>query len=110
MAKVRKARREEREQRHAQLLRERAREEAVRRKRRDLWRRLTFHDLRHRGRGRLFARRSPGERAFAAVTAVLMLVVIWNVVPSVAMRVALSLLFLLALPVLVIVAFDRRNS
>ncbi|WP_162907006.1 hypothetical protein [Allorhizocola rhizosphaerae] len=110
MAKVRKQRRAERELRMQAAREQEAARAAKRLRRRELWRRVTLQKLRQRSSGRLFARRSPGQRAFVGVLALLILVVIWSVVPSLALKVALSLLFMLALPVLVIVAFDRRGS
>ncbi len=83
---------------------------AKRLRRREFWRRATLYELRQRSSGRLFARRSRGERAFIGALALVIFVVIWATVPSLALRLALSLLFVLVLPVLVIVAFDRRSS
>lgn len=109
-AKVRKQRRAQRLAESQRRQEQEATRAARRLRRRELWRRLTLHGLRQRSSGRLFARRSRGERAFIAVLAVFVLFVIWTLVPSLALKVALSLLFLLALPVLVIVALDRRGS
>jgi hypothetical protein len=106
MAKVRAMRRAERERRQREALER----QAKRSRRRRFWRKVTFHDMRRRSSGRLFARRSRGERAVIGVVGLLALIIIWTVVSSLALKVALSLLFLLALPVLVIVAFDRRGS
>jgi len=106
MPKVRAQRRAERERKQRQALEYNAK----RLRRRMFWRKVTLHEMRRRSSGRLFARRSRGERALIGVIAVLTLVVIWTVLPSLALKVMLSLLFLLALPVLVIVAFDRRNG
>jgi hypothetical protein len=106
MAKVRALRRAERERRQREAL-----ERNAKRLRRKLfWRKVTLHDMRRRSRGRLFARRSRGERALIGVVGVLALIVIWTAVSSWALKVALSLLLVLVLPVLVIVAFDRRGS
>jgi len=106
MPKVRAQRRAERERKQRQALEYNAK----RLRRRMFWRKVTLHEMRRRSSGRLFARRSRGERALIGVIAVLTLVVIWAALPSLALKVMLSLLFLLALPVLVIVAFDRRNG
>ena len=106
MPKVRAQRRAERERKQRQALEYNAK----RLRRRMFWRKVTLHEVRRRSSGRLFARRSRGERAVIGVVAVLVLVVIWTALPSVGLKVMLSLLFLLALPVLVIVAFDRRNG
>ncbi|HZM81315.1 MAG TPA: hypothetical protein VFC19_36780 [Candidatus Limnocylindrales bacterium] len=106
MAKVRAQRRAERERKQKEALEYNAK----RLRRRMLWRKVTLHEMRRRSSGRLFARRSRGERALIGVVGLLSLVIIWTVVPSMALKVLLSLLLLLALPALVIVAFDRRNG
>ena len=106
MAKVRAQRRAERERKQRQALEFNAK----RLRRRMFWRKVTLHEMRRRSNGRLFARRSRGERALIGVVGVLSLVVIWTVTPSIGFKVLFSLLLLLALPVLVIVAFDRRGS
>ena len=106
MPKVRAQRRAERERKQKEALDYNAK----RLRRRMFWRKVTLHEMRRRSNGRLFARRSRGERALIGVIVVLTLVVIWTALPSLALKVMLSLLFLLALPVLVIVAFDRRNG
>lgn len=110
MAKERKQRRALRQAESQRLQQEHARLQARRAKRQELWRRLSFHEFRRRSSGRVLARRSQGERAFVGVMTVLVLFVVWSLAPSLALKIALSLLFILALPVLVIVAFDRRNS
>jgi hypothetical protein len=110
VSKERKLRRAAREAEHQQLLAARARADARRRTLRGWWRRISWYELRQRRTGRLFARRSAGERALVAVAVVGVLFVIWKLVPSLALSVALTLLLLLSLPVLVIVAFDRRSS
>jgi hypothetical protein len=106
MAKVRAQRRAERERKQREALEYNAR----RLRRKMFWRKVTLHEARRRSSGRLFARRSRGERALIGVVTALSLIVIWSVMPSLGLKVLLSLLLLLALPVLVIVAFDRRNG
>lgn len=106
MVKVRAQRRAERERKQRQALEFNAK----RLRRRMFWRRVTLHEMRRRSNGRLFARRSRGERAVIGVIGVLSLVIIWTAVSPVALKVLLTLMLLLALPVLVIVAFDRRNG
>ncbi len=106
MAKIRAQRRAERERKQKEALEYNAK----RLRRRMFWRKVTLHGMRRRSNGRLFARRSRGERAVIGVVGVLTLVVIWTALPSLALKVMLSLLFLLALPVLIIVAFDRRSG
>ncbi|HEX6686918.1 MAG TPA: hypothetical protein VF062_29405, partial [Candidatus Limnocylindrales bacterium] len=81
MAKVRAQRRAERERRQREAL-----ERNAKRLRRKLfWRKATLHELRQRRRGRLFARRSRGERAIIGAVGALALVVIWSAVPSLAL-------------------------
>jgi hypothetical protein len=106
MPKVRAQRRAERERRQAEALERNAK----RMRRKMFWRKVTLHEWRRRSRGTLFARRSRGQRALIGVTVLVALFVIWFAVPSLAYRVLFSVLLLLALPVFVIVAFDRRNS
>ena len=106
MAKVRAQRRAERERRQREALEFNAK----RLRRKMFWRRLTLHEMRRRSSGRLFARRSRAERALIGVIGLLSLIVIWIAVSPVALQVLLTVLLLLALPVLVIVAFDRRGS
>ena len=79
MVKVRAQRRAERERKQRQALEYNAK----RLRRRMFWRKVTLHEMRRRSNGRLFARRSRGERAIIGVVAVLILVVIWTALPSV---------------------------
>ena len=106
MAKVRARRRAERERKQREALEFNAK----RLRRKMFWRRLTLHEMRRRSSGRLFARRSRGERAVIGVIGLLSVVAIWTVTPSLGFKVLLTLLLLLATPVLVIVAFDRKGS
>ncbi|MGA3527073.1 hypothetical protein [Melissospora conviva] len=107
MSKERARRRAERE---AVAERERAaRRRVVRRRerRRALLRRLTpawpF------GRtGRLYARRSPRQRAAIAASVVVAIGAIWYLVPDPALRLLLTLLLLLGLPVIIVITLDRR--
>lgn len=110
MAKVRKLRRAERELHMQRVLEKRAREEVRRKKRREWWRKVTLQGWRKRSTGRLLARRSRGERAGIVVGALAALFLIWKLAPSTAMSVALTAVLLLALPVFVIVVFDKRSS
>ena len=59
--------------------------------------------------GRLFARRSRGQRAGVAVVTLVLLALIWFLVDDTALRVVLTLLTVLCLPALVIVALGRRT-
>jgi hypothetical protein len=58
--------------------------------------------------GRLLARRTPAQRAAIAAAAVLTLGLIWLKIDSLELRIGLTLLAALALPVLVVLIFDRR--
>jgi Flp pilus assembly protein TadB len=110
MANTRKLRRAEREaqqekaraKNHAQLAR--------RQRRQALWRKATFHSARKRSTGRLFARRSRGERAFIVVFTAILFFLIWYFTPSAPLAIALSALLLLFLPVLIILVFDKRST
>ncbi len=110
MAKQRAARRAEREAAHQKLVAKRARQEERRRGRRELWRKATFHEARRRSTGTLFARRNRGQRAIIGLFAVVGLVLIWQLVHSLALQIALTALLALALPVFVIVVFDKRST
>jgi hypothetical protein len=83
----------------------RERREAGRARRRALVRRLTPKERR---RSWLLARRSSGERAFIAGAALGLLGLIWCLVDPLSLRIAFSLLLIVALPVLVTMAFDRK--
>ena len=106
MSKERARRREEREAARAVAEAKRARLELRRARRRALWKRV-------RPRRRRVAwglgRRSPGQRAAVAGVGIAALLLIWYFVESWSARIALSLLVLLALPVLAVVTFDRKG-
>jgi hypothetical protein len=108
VSKDRARRRAERlaEVERARLLR--AKSVARRQRRRALVRRLTPR-LPHRRTGRLFARRSRGERAGMVVLSLTVLALIWVLVDNLALRLALIALTLLALPAFVVIALDRRT-
>ena len=110
MAKQRAARRAEREEAHRKLMAKRTRQESRRRSWRAFWRKVTLHDLRQRSTGTLFARRNRAERAIVGLFAVVALALIWQLVHSLALQIALTALLLLCLPMLVIVAFDKRSN
>jgi hypothetical protein len=85
--------------------RERSRRRAARR--RAIARRL--RPRRPFGRtGRLYARRSPGQRAAIATAGLGVLVLTWLLVDSLTLRVAVTVLVLLTAPALVVLTFDRR--
>jgi Flp pilus assembly protein TadB len=84
----------------------RARRVTRRQRRRELVRRLTPR----RGRsGRLY-RRSRAERAGIAVVPLLAIAAIWLFVPDLGLRIVLSLMIVIALPVLVVVILGRRAA
>ncbi|MGE5831055.1 MAG: hypothetical protein ACM30G_22225 [Micromonosporaceae bacterium] len=102
----------ERARRRAEREAARARAEAIRlrvanrrARRRALLRRLAPPERR---RAWLLGRRSPGQRAAAAGVALGLLALVWYLIDAWPTRIGLSLLVLLLLPVLVVVAFDRR--
>jgi hypothetical protein len=53
-------------------------------------------------------RRSPAQRSAILAAAVAGLLAIWYFFEPLGLRIAFSLLFLLLLPVLAVIAFDRR--
>ena len=107
MSKERARRRAEREAVRAATEAKRARKAGRRARRRALLSRLTPPDRR---RAWLLARRSPGQRAAVIGVGLCLLAAIWYLTESWPTRIGLSLLALLALPVLVIVTFDRRKA
>jgi Flp pilus assembly protein TadB len=104
----------ERARRRAVRLAEAERERAIRARKatRRQWRRALVHRLTprlpDRRTGRLFARRSRGERAGVAALSLALLGVIWFLVDDLALRLALILLLLLVLPAVVVIALGRR--
>ncbi|MDW5323112.1 hypothetical protein [Plantactinospora sp. KLBMP9567] len=86
----------------------RARKVARRQRRRALLRRLAPR-LPDRRTGRLFARRSRGERAGVAVLSVAAVIGIWLLVDDLALRLGLIALLLLVLPAVVVIALGRRT-
>jgi hypothetical protein len=58
--------------------------------------------------GRLYARRTRGQRAAIATAALGVLVLIWLLVDSLTLRVAATVLIVLTAPALVVLTFDRR--
>ena len=110
MAKQRAARRAEREAAHQMLMAKRARQQERRRVRREWWRKASLYEFRRRSTGTLLVRRNRAQRAIIALFAVVGLALIWQLASSLALRIALSALLLLALPVFVIVVFDKRST
>ena len=58
--------------------------------------------------GKLFARRSRGQRSIIVLLVLLALTMIWLLVDSVAARVGLSALVVVATPALTVLVLDRR--
>jgi hypothetical protein len=86
-----------------------ARERAVRRRarRRAAIRRITPR-LPDRRTGKLFARRSRGERTAIAVGVILVLLPIWVYVDPLLARIGLTVLVAVATPIVVLLILDRR--
>ena len=58
--------------------------------------------------GKLFARRSRGQRSVIVLLVLLALTMIWLLVDSVAARIGLSALVIVATPALTVLVLDRR--
>jgi hypothetical protein len=106
LAKDRALRRAAREAEAAKLRAKRARVVARRQRRRAVVARLT---PKQRRTGRLFARRSRGERAGIVVITIVLLALVWFLVDDPGLKIVLTLLTVLCLPALVIVALGRRT-
>jgi Flp pilus assembly protein TadB len=89
---------------------EAARARHVRSQARAARRRALARKLRPRvGRtGRIYARRSRGQRAAIVTGLVGVLVLVWLLVGSLTLRVAITVLVVLVAPALVVLTFDRR--
>jgi hypothetical protein len=107
VSKERAQRRAVREAELAVTRAKRARQVARRDRRRAFARKLRPR-LPDRRTGRLFARRTPAQRAAVAALTVAAVGLIWLKVESLQLRIALTLLVGVALPVFVVLAFDRR--
>ena len=106
MSKERARRRAERE---AVALLERARRE--RRTQRRLKRRAVARKLvpKRPGRtGKLFARRTPAQRATIAIGVIIALILVWTLIDSLSTRLGLTAFVLVATPILVVLTLDRR--
>jgi hypothetical protein len=106
VSKERARLRAEREAAHAVARAKRARQVARRERRRAMLRRLTPR-LPDRRVGRVGGR-PWWQRTVIAIVAVSALAAIWTYVDTLALRIGLTLLVLVALPVFVVAAFDRR--
>jgi Flp pilus assembly protein TadB len=105
MSRERARRRAQREATQAATRALRLRQEQRRARRRAWVKRVT---PRPRRRAWLLGRRSPGQRAAMIGAGIAILWLIWYLVDPLVLRIAFSLLLLLLLPVLAVVAFDRR--
>ncbi len=106
MSKERARRRAEREAARAAAEAKRQRAYHRRQRRADLMRRLRPR----LGRGAWgLGRRSAGQRSALIGAAVAGLLAVWYFVESLPGRIALSLLILLALPVVAVITFDRKG-
>lgn len=86
-----------------------ARQRAVRRReqRRAIVRRIR-PTLPDRRTGRLFARRSPAQRAGIGVVALTALAFVWLGIDSLATRIALTAVIVIITPALTVLVYDRR--
>jgi hypothetical protein len=114
MSKQRAARRALREAEEAKLRARRARQVARRARGRALRRALdprrAYRRLvPDRRTGRMLPRRSGGERFVITTMTVIALAAVWFLIDPLALRVAFTLLAIVAVPVAVVVAFDRRG-
>jgi Flp pilus assembly protein TadB len=108
MSRERALRRAAREAEAAAARERRARAVARRERRRALRRRFTPR-LPSRRTGRLFVRRSRTQRAAIAVLALAAAFLVWQLVDSLALRVALLVVLVLGLPAFVVLALGRRT-
>jgi hypothetical protein len=108
VSKERARRRAEREALAQAERAKRARTVARRQRRRALLRRLT-PTLPDRRTGRIFVRRKRGERAAIVVLTLTAAAAVWLLVDSLALRLALSALLVIALPAFVVIALGRRT-
>jgi uncharacterized membrane protein YbaN (DUF454 family) len=77
-------------------------------RRRTLARRLRPRLL-DRRTGRLYARRTPIERAAIALAAAVAVGLVWWQIDSLATRIALTVLIVVVSPALIVLMFDRRT-
>ena len=109
MAKVRAARRAEREAAHRKLMAKRERQQTRRNGRRELWRKLTIHDWRQRNRGRLYHPQAR-ERAVVILLGGILMLPIWMLVRDPAWSLALTLVTMLSIPIVLTVVFGKRSG
>ncbi|WP_033346088.1 hypothetical protein [Catenuloplanes japonicus] len=80
-----------------------------RQKRKDITHKLT-PKLPDRRTGRLQPRRTATQRAAIVMLTLLSVMVVWYLVDDLVMRLIIVLVLILALPALIVIALDRRNS
>jgi hypothetical protein len=110
MSKERALRRAEREATEQAAKSARARKVARKAKQRELARRLKPR-LPKRGRvGKLYPRRTPGQRGIIVLVVAAVLGLIWYEFDDITTRIALTAIVLLVLPAAVVIAFGRRTG
>lgn len=109
MSKERATRRVAREAEAAAARAARARSVARRARRRALARRLTPR-LPDRRVGKLYPRRSTGERAIICLVFAVLVYLIWTNFDDLATRIALIATLLVVLPAVVVLVFGRRHG
>jgi hypothetical protein len=110
VSKERALRRAAREAEEAAARAKRARQVAGRAKRREIKRRLTPR-LPKRGRvGKLYPRRTRGQRALIGLVLILLLGLVWYEFDDITTRIAMTIVVLLVLPAAVVIAFGRRSG
>ena len=108
MSKQRAIRRAEREAEAARARAARERAAARKSKRREVLRRVTPRRPDRRV-GKLYPRRSYGERVLIVLAAAVAIWLIWSYVASLATRVALTATLLIVAPAIIVLAFGRRS-
>jgi Flp pilus assembly protein TadB len=108
VSKQRAIRRAEREAEAARARAARERAAARKAKRRQMVRRVMPRRPDRRV-GKLYPRRSYGERVLIALAAVVAVGLIWTYVASFATRIALTATLLIVAPAIIVVAFGRRS-
>jgi hypothetical protein len=58
--------------------------------------------------GKLFARRTPAQRATIAIGVIIALILVWTLIDSLLTRLGLTAFVLVATPILVVLTLDRR--
>jgi len=110
MSKERALRRAAREAEEAAARSARARQVARRAKRREIKRKLTPR-LPKRGRvGKLYPRRTTGQRVIVALVFILLVGLVWHEFSDLGTRIALTVVLLLVMPAAVVIAFGRRSG